>query len=174
MTITDRKRAHAFVAESYAKYGPEVTRYLHRRVRNSQDVRDLFQEVWRRLLRIKNPAEVAEPLAYIYRAAANVIAEYRLMRGRDCVSIDSEAVEYASEHPPYATADEMADALTRRAELERVLASLPKTYRHVLILRITEDLSYEEIGERLGLTAYTAGQYFCRAMRLLANRKRKR
>jgi RNA polymerase sigma-70 factor (ECF subfamily) len=172
VTLSDPKRARTFVAESYAKYGPEVARYLHRRVRNSQDVRDLFQEVWRRLLRIRNPADVVEPLAYIHEAAKNVVREYHMLRRRDRVSVDSEAVEYAAEHPHYVAPDEMAEDLARKAELQRVLASLPKTQRQILLMRITEGLSYEEIGERLGLTAYTAGQYFCRAMRRLADRKR--
>jgi RNA polymerase sigma factor (sigma-70 family) len=174
MSVSDRKPVSAFVAESYAKYGPEVARYLQRRVRNSQDVRDLFQEVWRRLLRVKNPSEVMEPLAYIHEAAKNVIREYHLLRRRDRVWVDSEAVEYAAEHPAFVAPDEMAEDLARKAELERVLASLPKTLRQVLLLRIIEGLSYEEIGERLGLTAYTAGQYFCRAMRRVADRKRER
>lgn len=172
MAVIDRKSAHAFVAESYLKYGPDLRRYLHRRLRNSQDARDLAQEVWRRLLRIRDTAEVLEPLAYIYRAASNVIAEYHLLRSRDCVSVDSEAVRYATEHPPEVMQDEMTDQLVRQAELERILASMPKTYRDVLILRISDGLSYEEIGAQLGFSPKTVEQYFFRAMTLVRNNKR--
>lgn len=174
MTANDPKRARAFVADSYEKYGPELRRYLHRRLRNRQDARDLAQEVWRRLLRIKDTTEVLEPLAYIYRAAANVIAEYHLLRHRDCVSIDSDAVDYAAEHPAHVAQDEMTDQLARQAELERVLASMPKTYRDVLILRVTEGLSYEAIGQQLRFSPKTVEQYFFRAMALVRKSKRER
>jgi RNA polymerase sigma factor (sigma-70 family) len=163
--------ARAFVADSYQRYGAELRRYLQRRLRNQQDARDLAQEVWRRLLRIRDATEVVEPLAYIYRAAANVIAEYQLLRSRDCVAVDSDAMQYAADHPADVVRDEMADQLVRQAELQRILASVPKTYREVLLLRVTEGLSYEEIGRRLQFSPKTVEQYFFRAMTLVRKRK---
>jgi RNA polymerase sigma factor (sigma-70 family) len=174
MATTDRQSGFAFVAESYKRYGPELRRYLHRRLKNHQDARDLAQEVWRRLLRIPDSSEVVEPLAYIYRAAANVIAEYHLLRSRDCVSVDSEAMQYAADHPADVVRDEMADQLVRQAELHRILASMPKTYREVLLLRVTEGLSYEEIGAPLQFSPKTVEQYFFRAMTLVRKHKRTR
>jgi RNA polymerase sigma-70 factor (ECF subfamily) len=167
MNATGRKSNKTFVAESYEKYGHELRRYLRRRLQNKHDARDLAQEVWRRLLRIPDRTEVIEPLAYIYRAAANVVAEYHLLRRRDCVCVDSEAVQYASEHPAHVTADDLTDQLTRQAELERILAAMPRTYREILILRITEDLSYEEVGAKLGFSPKTVEQYFFRALTLV-------
>jgi RNA polymerase sigma-70 factor (ECF subfamily) len=174
MTDSQTQSANAFVAESYQKYGPELRRYLHRRLRDRQDARDLAQEVWRRLLRIRNTAEVVEPLAYIYRAAANVIAEYHLLRRRDCVSVDSDAMQYAADHPADLVRDEMTEQLVRQAELERVLASMPRTYREVLLLRIQDGLSYEEIGKQLSFSAKTVEQYFFRAMAAVRKQRRQR
>jgi RNA polymerase sigma-70 factor (ECF subfamily) len=163
--------ATAFVAESYVKYGAELRRFLQRRLKDRQDARDLAQEVWRRLLRIPNTAEVVEPLAYIYRAASNVIAEYHMLRSRDCVHVDSDAMQYAADHPADIVQDEMSDQLARQAELQRILASMPKTYREVLLLRVTDGLSYAEIGERLQFSPKTVEQYFFRAMTLVRKRK---
>jgi len=172
MTSINEQNAHAFVAESYKKYGPELRRYLQRRLKDRQDARDLSQEVWRRLLRIRNTAEVIEPLAYIYRAAANVIAEYHHLRSRDCVSVDSDAMQYAADHPAELARDEMSEQLVRQAELQRILAAMPKTYRDVLLLRVTEGLSYEEIGSQLHFSPKTVEQYFFRAMTLVRKSKR--
>jgi RNA polymerase sigma-19 factor, ECF subfamily len=174
MTGINRKSAHAFVAESYVKYGDELRRYLSRRLSNRQDARDLAQEVWQRLLRIRDTTEVLQPLAYIYRAAANVIAEYHLLRSRDCVSIDSDAVERASEHPTEWAPDQMSEQLARQAELEGILASMPKTYREVLLLRIIDGLSYADIGRQLQFSPKTVEQYFFRAMTLVRKSRRER
>lgn len=167
MNSGDSKRARSFVAESYERYGPELLRYLHRRIRDRQDARELAQEVWRRLLRIKDTTQVLEPLAYVYRVAGNVVAEYHLLRRRDLVHVDSEAVDYAAEHSPDLSADDMSETLARQAELHRVLATIPKMYRNVLLLRVTDGCSYEEIARQLQLTPKTAEQYFYRAMTLV-------
>lgn len=172
MSAPGPKRARLFVADSYEKYGSNLRRYLHRRIRDRQDARELAQEVWRRLLRIKDTTEVAEPLAYVYRAAANVVAEYHLLRRRDCVDVSSEAVHYAAEHPAELAPNDMAEQLEREAELHRLLAMLPRTYREVLLFRVTDGLSYEEIGQRLQLTPKTVEQYFYRAMTLLRKSRR--
>jgi RNA polymerase sigma-70 factor (ECF subfamily) len=163
----DPKHAQAFVARSYERFAPELHRYVRRRVRDPQDARDLAQEVWRRLLRIKDTTEVLEPLAYVYRAASNVVAEYHMLRRRNRVSVDSDAVQRAAEHPANIAPDEMADDVAKQAELDRVLASLPKTLRDVLLMRVTDGYSYQEIGARLSLTPKTVEQYFYRAMTLV-------
>ena len=174
MTGRHPQNASAFVAESYEKYGTELRRYLQRRLKNRQDARDLAQEVWRRLLRIPDTSEVIEPLAYIYRSAANVIAEYYMLRSRDCVSVDSDAMQYAADHPAQVAHDEMADQLVRQAELQRILASMPRTYRDVLLMRVTDGLSYNDIGRKLALSPKTVEQYFFRAMTLVRKSKRER
>jgi len=171
MTVGDHSRACAFVADTYEKYGTDLRRYLNRRIRDRQDARELAQEVWRRLLRIKDTTEVIEPLAYVYRAAANVVAEYRMLRRRDCVRVDSEAVTYAAEHPAHIAPDEMSEQLDRQTEIHRVLATLPKSYRDVLLMRITDGLSYVEIARELQLTPKTVEQYFYRAMTLVRKRR---
>jgi RNA polymerase sigma factor (sigma-70 family) len=174
MTDSKSQSASAFVEESYQKYGPELRRYLNRRLRDRQDARDLAQEVWRRLLRIRNTSEVVEPLAYIYRAAANVIAEYHMLRCRDCVAVDSDAMQYAADHPAELSHDDMAEQLVRQAELQRILAAMPRTYREVLLLRIQDGLSYAEIGKQLSFSPKTVEQYFFRAMTMVRKRGHKR
>lgn len=164
--------ARAFVARSYERFSPELRRYLRRRVRDRQDVWDLAQEVWRRLLRIQNPSEVAEPLAYLYRAAANVVAEYHLTRRRDCVSVDSDAAEHALENPAEVLPNELEDQLARQAALDRIVIQLPRTYREILLRRLSDGQSFAEIAEALNLTAGTAERYFSRAMMLVRKQRR--
>jgi RNA polymerase sigma-70 factor (ECF subfamily) len=164
----------AFVEKAYVKYGPDLKRYLDRRVEDPETRRDLAHEVWLRILRIPNFTEIREPLAYFYTVAANVIREHRYFRGRDRVSMDSDAMQQAAEHPTHVVADEVSDESARQNALERTLASLPRKYRQVLLLRITEDLSYDEIAERINLAPKTAREYFSRGMLLASGGKPKR
>jgi RNA polymerase sigma factor (sigma-70 family) len=172
MTPSPPKEDHRFVASAYRRYGDELRRYLSRRLHNEQDARELAQEVWTRLLRVDNPAEILEPLAYIYRTASNVIVEFRMRRRRERVSFDTPVSEHFAEHPLNPPEDDgLVEQLNRQAELERALASLPNTYRKVLLLKLTRGLSYREIGTELGFSARTVEQYFFRAMALLKSRR---
>jgi RNA polymerase sigma factor (sigma-70 family) len=172
MTGNDEKEAREFVRQSYLRYGPELRRYLHRRLPNDQDVRELAQEVWARLLRVRNTSEILEPLAYLYQTARHVLAEYRMRERRDRVSIDSDAADHATENPDHVAKDEVIDEVARRAEWERLAAALPRTYRRVLILKVTHGKSYEEIARDLQFSPKTVEQYFFRAMTALRKCKR--
>lgn len=160
-----------FVAGGYLRYGDELRRYLVRRLNHEQDARDLAQEVWTRLLRVGDPSEILEPLAYIYRTASNVIAEFRMRKRREQVSFDVTAEDCAEPATQASQDDDSVQRLERQVELEQTLAKLPRTYRNILILKITEELSYKEIGERLELSPKTVEQYFFRAMAMVKRQR---
>jgi RNA polymerase sigma factor (sigma-70 family) len=174
MNAGGSKKATSFVGESYDKYDVRLRRYLERRVRNDQDARELAQEVWTRLLRVGNPQEVLEPLAYIYRAAANVISEYRLRQRRNRVTIDSDVVQATVENPEFVATEEMADELSRQEELDRLMAAMPETFRKILVLKICEGFKNKEIGQQLGLSEGVVETYFGRAMKLVRKGKQER
>jgi len=163
----------AFVASAYVKHADELLRYLSRRLHNKQDARELAQEVWTRLLRIGNTSTILEPLAYIYRTAANVIAEFQMRRERERVSYDSDATAQAAENPAHVSPDELSEQITQQAQIERTLAALPPVYREILLLRISGESSYEEIGAKLGFSAKTTEQYFYRAIALVRTKWRR-
>jgi RNA polymerase sigma-70 factor (ECF subfamily) len=58
-------------------------------------------------------------------------------------------------------------AAEQTATLERALDQLPEDYREVLLLRYQGDLSFEEIGQRLGRSGNAARKLWLRALRKL-------
>lgn len=169
----ESRTRHGFVASAYVKHADELLRYLSRRIHNEQDARELAQEVWTRLLRIGNTTGILEPLAYIYRTAANVITEFRMRHERDRVSYDSDATAHAAENPAHVAPDELADQINQQAQIERTLAAIPAVYREILLLRIGGESSYEEIGAKLGFSPKTTEQYFYRAIALVRTKWRR-
>lgn len=164
MSTKAPKSALRFADSAFREHEGALRRYLMRRLRSGQDARDLAQEVWARLLRVQDPDRVVEPLAYVHRTASNVLAEFYMRQKRDPVDFDSEAMSYASEHPEHLPTDEMDNRLHTQRQVQRVLAQLPTAYRHVLLMRLFEGRSYQEIGEALGLSTTTTEKYFFRAM----------
>ena len=157
---------------TYEKHGSYLRRYLMRRLHNAQDARDLAQEVWSRLLRIENPERVLEPVAYVRRAAANVLIEFRMRQAREPVTFDSETAESMAENPVHTSPDDLVERLSTQRELQRVLSRLPQTQRQILLMRLCDGLSYREIGQQMNLTAGTAERYFFHAMNTVRAGKR--
>lgn len=153
-----------FADSAYRTYGRELRRYLLRRLRNRQDARELAQEVWTRLLRVENPERVLEPLAYIYRAAANVLAEFYMRQKREPVDFDSDAMSQAGENLTNASSDDSFERLATQRQVQRILIKLPQTYRRILLMRLCDGMSYADIGRELKLSPQTTEKYFFRAM----------
>jgi RNA polymerase sigma factor (sigma-70 family) len=164
MPVKDPKSLSSFTAAAYEHCGPALDRYLMRRLRNRQDVRDLAQEVWMRLLRVENPERVLEPMAYVHRAAANVLAEFQMRRKREPVQFDSEYSDKAAENPLETLPNELIDRLSTQSQMQKMLSKLPGAYRQILLMRLCDGMSYADIGDKLGLTAGTSEKYFFRAL----------
>ena len=63
-----------FVAAMAARYGPGPRRFLAVRLRNADDVPDLAQEVFLRLLRVEWYESIRSPEAYLFTIASHVVS----------------------------------------------------------------------------------------------------
>jgi len=140
-------------------YTRELHRYLGRRLKNRQDADDLAQEVFARLLRVKNVELIRNPLAYILGIAAHVVREFREHEQHQCVVFSSDIAESQSAE---ATSDGLADCSERlelQNSIDNALKQLPPTHQAVLILVKRDGLSYQEAAEKTGLSVHTIEKY---------------
>lgn len=151
------------------EYREHLQQFLVRRIRRAQDVQDLSQEVYLRLLRVREPGYLREPLAYLYRTAANVVYEFIRSR-REHVMFDSETADRAASKTSNARPDEMAEQIGCERDLERVLASLPPMLKTILVLQKRDGLSYEEIAQQLDISVHTVEKYLFRALAMIRSR----
>lgn len=167
MGIEHPEREAGLTQSVFDRYRQQLQRFLVRRLRSSQDARDLAQEVYLRLLRVPDPSLVRQPQAYLYRIAANVVYEYRIREQHEPVLFDSEALEAIAEHPAETDRDEMANRLDAQRQLEGLLNQLPPLYRAILLMQKRDGLSYAEIAKELGLSIHTVEKYLFRALALV-------
>lgn len=155
----------AFVADIEQVYGRELRRFLASRVRNaSADVPDLVQEIFLRLLRIKDHEAIRNPQAYLFTVASHVIREHTLRQSARPESMDP--LDVAS-HLQSAVAADPADELDFRQRLEKVNQDLgkvsPRAYS-ILVMYRCEGMTLMEIGEQLGVSHSTVRKYLTRAI----------
>lgn len=145
-------------------YAPRLLRFLEMRTGNRSDARDLAQEAYFRLCRVKNPDLIREPEAYLFRIAANLVSEFTL-RSRSqptLVELDGDLAELRQ-----GDGGSFCDHLENRAEIERlneIISELPPVYRAVLLLRKRDGFSHEEIAKRLSISPHTVHKYLTRAL----------
>jgi len=115
-----------------------------------QDVDDLCQEVLLRAVRgVRGLRDPARFPSWIYRIAGNVLRDHvrKVARKRR----ETRGVERELLDPRAGT-----ERVDHRDELEHALEAvltLPARYREPMLLRHVDDLSYEEIGEILGISS---------------------
>src|SRR5215813_544660 len=90
-----------FAKRAAEHYSAELHRFLARRMHRPQEIEDLVQEVYIRLLKIESGEFVRNPRAYILQTAAHVAHDFMAKdrRAKEFVVVDSEIVDSVSEHP---------------------------------------------------------------------------
>ena len=155
----------AFVTAMERKYGAGLRRFLAIRLRRtSSDVPDIYQEIFVRLLRIRDHDTIRNPQAYLYTIASHVLHQYGLQRSLGSETMDP--LELVSELP-LSTAPDPAD----EAEVQQQIANLgraletfsPRAYAALVMYRC-EGMTLAEIGERLGVSGPMARKYLMRAI----------
>jgi RNA polymerase sigma factor (sigma-70 family) len=137
------------------RWNRSLFQFLRRRVRSSVDVQDLAQETYLRLLRAHDLSEVRNPLAYLLQVARHVALEWddRQPRGDSVVVLDEDMLVDGQ------LPELELDARLLYQRLERTLASISPMMRAVVLLRLRDERSYEEIAAELRITDRQVRRY---------------
>jgi RNA polymerase sigma-70 factor (ECF subfamily) len=146
----DDPRNHRVVAW-FKRWRKPIRQWLsHRSSVPTADLDDLAQEVFLRLLRYSDDVAIENPQGYLFRIAANVANEWqeraRHRRPHDDSWLEDLQVEFDDE-PENTIAREVA-----REYMQEAVNKLPRRQREVLLLHVSEGLTYKQIAERQGLT----------------------
>ncbi len=138
--------ASANIAQWVHDYAQDLHRFLAKRRFIESDIKDICQEVYVRLLRFERSEVVKNPAAYLFRVAANVAHDYKL-RQPNWFPLGTPELD---KMPSDASAEESAASADTHRTLFRALDRLPALPRAALALQAREDISLEEIAQRLG------------------------
>jgi RNA polymerase sigma factor (sigma-70 family) len=137
------------------RWNRSLFQFLRRRVRSSVDVQDLAQETYLRLLRAHDLNEVRNPLAYLLQVASHVALEWddRQPPSDSMVVLDDDML--VDRRLP----ELELDARLAQQRLEKTLASISPMMRAVVLLRLRDERSYEEIAAELRITDRQVRRY---------------
>ena len=84
-----KRRSH-LVERLFAQHRGALQAFFYRRIKAKHDAADLVQEVYLRILRVKDADAIRNPEGYLYTVASNLVYEHSILNRRQAVSIDPE------------------------------------------------------------------------------------
>ena len=153
------------------RYQRPISAFVYRMVGDYDAALDLTQEIF-----IKVYASLARYRpefkfsTWIYRIAHNAAIDHlrRTSSRERSLSVGTETDNY--ELPLESeglTPEQQSEREERRGEIETVVRSLPTAYRELIVLRHSQDLTYEEIVEVTGLPLGTVKNRLFRAREMM-------
>lgn len=127
--------------------GERVERFLRTKLANPADAQDLAQEAYLRLLRVKEPQLIQDPVAYLFRIARNLVGELYAKATPATESVDEVDVLDSG-----MSTEEVAESKQQMARLDAVLANLSPKCRAALILQRRDGMTVDEIAAELKLS----------------------
>lgn len=131
----------------------ELVQRLTRRLGSPDLAREALHETWLRLERPGSLQPVSNPDAYLYRAALNAATNMRVAENRRLNPVEIDAILEIPDEAP--GADRIAEGQAELKRLDRALARLPARSRKVIYAWLLEDISYDDLAMRHGVTVRT-------------------
>jgi len=157
--------------ELVRRYQRPISAYVYRMVGNYESALDLTQEifikVYASLRRYRSEFKFS---TWIYKIAHNAAVDH-LRRS----STREQSLIHGSEGDQFElpiesrrlSPEQESERKERRVEIESVVRALPANYRELIILRHSQDLTYEEIVEVTGLPLGTVKNRLFRAREMM-------
>lgn len=151
------------VTELLSSHGDQLRRFLVSRVRNSDDIADLVQEVFLRLLRVPDPEAIRSPEAYLFTIARHVAQQHALKQSERTRYLElKDMLTELAAAPPDPALEVSAEQSIR--QIERALDALSPKARAAFLYHRRDGLTLEEIGRKFGVGRDQAKKYLAKAL----------
>ena len=138
-------------APLYARHRVRLYRFLLRQLREPALADELFQDVWQRVIAARRGwTPEASFSTWLFRIAHNRLADHwRAQQHRPPAPTDGD--ERAARIPDPDTPERTLSEFEQRRRLQLALDELPPEQREVVLLRLEQELTLEEIGAITGV-----------------------
>ena len=157
--------------ELVKRYQRPITAYIFRMLGDYDLSLDVTQDVF---IKVYNSLEKYRPeykfSTWIYRIAHNAAIDHMRRNSMQTSSIETENAEGAYElqlESSLPSPEKDRERSEWRAEIDAVVKCLPPSYRDLIVLRHSQELSYDEIAEVTGLPLGTVKNRLFRAREMM-------
>ena len=154
----------------YARHRGPLYRFLLRHLRDAALADEFFQDTWQRVIAARQGWKPEAAFGtWLYRIAHNRLNDHwRALKHRPPAPEDAEARTERVPDPD--TPERQLSQFEQRRRLQLAMDELPSEQREVLLLRLEQELTLEEIGEITGVGRETVKSRLRYAMDRLRTR----
>lgn len=154
----------------YARHRGPLYRFLLRHLRDAALADEFFQDTWQRVITARASWKPEAAFGtWLYRIAHNRLNDHwRASKHRPAAPHDAE--ERTARMPDPDTPERQLSEFEQRRRLQLAMDELPPEQREVLLLRLEQELTLEEIGEITGVGRETVKSRLRYAMDRLRTR----
>lgn len=138
--------------------------FFGRWVRGRDEIADLTQEAFLRVLRADSSQVIHNPEAYLFAVAGNLAREYAVLRSRFGTVTDCGDPSIESELSSWPDLDKDLNASRRNVLLQSVLNELSPKCRAAVVMQYRDGMTYQQIGQHLGVSANMVKKYLSKAL----------
>lgn len=154
--MQDPKRT--LIERLFMQHRASLLAFFHRRVKARHEAADLVQEVYLRMLRVKDADAIKNPEGYLFTVAGNLVIEHSVLHRRQPAAAEFDAVPDRGD-PAQVGFDELFDTGARVARLREVLAQLPPKCQAAVHMKYQHGLTYDEIARHLHISPHMVQKY---------------
>lgn len=159
-------RGRRLFQDLWSEHRLALQTFFRRRIASKRDAADLTQEVYLRLLRAADERDIANPEAYLFTVARNLLTEHAVSQRRQA------AHEAATFHDPLLTEARVFESrveheIDHDAEVQRLreaIRTLNEPQQAALLLAYQHNMSYTEIASKLNVHRSMVGKYIIQAL----------
>jgi len=154
----------------YARHRGPLYRFLLRHLRDAALADEFFQDTWQRVIAAREGWKPEAAFGtWLYRIAHNRLNDHwRASKHRPAAPVDAD--ERTARVPDPDTPERQLSEFEQRRRLQLAMDELPPEQREVLLLRLEQELTLEEIGEITGVGRETVKSRLRYAMDRLRTR----
>lgn len=149
-----------------ARYRDRIVSYACRMLGNAELAQDVAQETFVRVYR--SAATFREDGRFgpwLYKIATNVCLSEKARRAKEALNVDYDTLEDTRDSGEFVEDQVLASLTSER--LSRGIAKLSAQHKTALVMHVYQGLTYEEIGETLGIPTGTVKSRLFYAIRKL-------
>jgi RNA polymerase sigma factor (sigma-70 family) len=168
-TVPTPADEHAlFVRQLFERYRHALMRYLWGLLKRRADAEDVVQETYMRLLSVADlDRSGSRARAYLFKVATNLARDRFRRRAEQGAGTELVEEDFASSDDSPELIVDFAQGL---AIVKRTLLDLKPRCRQVFLLRVSEELDYETIAARLGVSKRTVEREMQHALEVCQKR----
>jgi RNA polymerase sigma factor (sigma-70 family) len=164
-----RASPHAF-GDFYQQMSPQVLRFFVRRTDDPHRAVDLTAETFARAFEHRREfrgASDEQAAAWLWRIARNELAGYRRSRAVELAAVQRLGLERALSDEELLQIERLSATEELREQIQHALEVLPDEQQEVIRLRFIDELSYDEMAQKLGVSNDVVRTRTSRALRAL-------